>query len=205
MSPSSGDSITVWIQDLKSGNPTAAQKLWERYCLRLTDYARQKLGPKARRVADEEDMALMAFHSFCRGVADKRFPQLDDRSDLWQILLMIAERKTIDHLREQFRQKRGGGQVRGESIFERPGEEDGYRGIEQAIDNDPPPDYAVTALDECRRLLDLLPEEDLRKIAAWKLAGWKNREIAEKLACVNSTVERKLKRIRNIWSEEVER
>ena len=93
MNLSSDNSITVWIQDLKAGNETAAQNLWQRYCQRLTHYARQKLGPMARRVADEEDMALMAFHSFCRGVADGRFPQLSDRNDLWQILLMMAERK----------------------------------------------------------------------------------------------------------------
>lgn len=203
MDLSSGNSITVWIQDLKAGNATAAEKLWQRYCRQLTRYARQKMGPNARRVADEEDMALMAFHSFCRGVADDRFPQLADRDDLWQILLMIAERKTIDHLREQFRQKRGGGNVRGESIFDTPAGDDAYRGIEQAIDNNATPDFAVTALDECRRLLEMLPDEGLRKVASWKLAGWKNREIAEELGCVTATVERKLKRIRNLWSEEV--
>lgn len=59
-------------------------------------------------------------------------------------------------------------------------------------------------MDECRRLLDLLPDETLQQIAAWKLAGWKNREIAEKLGCVTTTVERKLKRIRSLWSDEVE-
>ena len=203
MDLSSGNSITLWIQDLKAGNATAAEKLWQRYCQQLTRYARQKIGTKARRVADEEDMALMAFHSFCRGVADGRFPQLADRDDLWQILLMIAERKTIDHLREQFRQKRGGGNVRGESIFDTPANDNAYRGIEQAIDDNATPDFAVTALDECRRLLEILPNEELRQVASWKLAGWKNREIAEKLGCVTATVERKLKRIRNLWSEEV--
>ena len=103
-------------------------------------------------------MALMAFHSFCRGVADGRFPQLGDRDDLWQILLMIAERKTIDHLREQFRQKRGGGNVRGESVFEITTGENAYRGIEQAIDDSATPDFAVTALEECRRLFDMIPD-----------------------------------------------
>jgi len=202
MNSSAGNSITACIHELKAGDASAAQQLWQRYCLRLTDFARKKIGPVARRVADEEDMALMAFHSLCRGAADGRFPRLDDRDDLWQILLMIAERKTIDHLRDQFRQKRGGGKVRGESIFEAP-DNDNYRGIEQAIDQQTAPDYAVTAMDECRRLLDLLPDETLQQIAGWKLAGWKNREIAEKLGCVTATVERKLKRIRSLWSDEV--
>jgi hypothetical protein len=51
MDLSSGNSITVWIQDLKAGNATAAEKLWQRYCQQLTRYARQKIGTKARRAA----------------------------------------------------------------------------------------------------------------------------------------------------------
>ena len=36
------------------------------------------------RLADEEDVALSAFDSFCRGAEQGRFPRLDDRDDLWQ-------------------------------------------------------------------------------------------------------------------------
>ena len=37
-----------------------------------------------------------AFHSFFRGVAAGRFPQLDDRDNLWRLLVVITARKALD-------------------------------------------------------------------------------------------------------------
>ena len=59
-------SVTQWIGRLKAGDPDAAQKLWERYFRRLVGLARKKLRAAPRRAADEEDVALSAFDSFCR-------------------------------------------------------------------------------------------------------------------------------------------
>src|SRR6266403_2686702 len=75
-------SVTRWIDRLKAGDPDAAQKLWERYFRRLVGLARKKLRAAPRRAADEEDVALSAFDSFCRGAGQDRFPQLHDRLDL---------------------------------------------------------------------------------------------------------------------------
>jgi IS30 family transposase len=50
--------------------------------------------------------------------------------------------------------------------------------------------------------LDLLDDESLRRIASLKLAGYTNSEIAQQLAVVERTVERKLGRIRQQGSEE---
>jgi hypothetical protein len=60
-------------------------------------------------VKDEEDVALSAFDSVIEGVGQGRFPRLDDRDDLWRILVAIARRKVIDELRRQDRGKNGGG------------------------------------------------------------------------------------------------
>jgi hypothetical protein len=54
-------SVTQWIDRLEAGDPDAAQKLWERYFLRLVGLARKKLRAVPRRAADEEDVALSAF------------------------------------------------------------------------------------------------------------------------------------------------
>ena len=194
-------SVTAWLADLKQGQQEAAQKLWQRYCQRLVEMARKKLGYASRRVADEEDVALMAFYSLCDAVQKDRFPRLDDRDDLWQILLVITERKVIDHVRASKRQKRGGGEVRGESVFLNLDQEDLARGIERVMDNEPTPEYAVLAVEQCRDLLETLPSEELRQIALWKLEGWKNKEIAKKVGCITETIERKLRGIREIWSE----
>src|SRR6516164_6398408 len=89
-------SVTPWIDRLKAGDPDAAQKLWERYFRRLLGLARRKLGAAPRRAADEEDVALSAFDSFCRAAEQGRFPRLSDRSDLWQLLVLLTARKAFD-------------------------------------------------------------------------------------------------------------
>jgi hypothetical protein len=43
-----------------------------------------------RRAADEEDVVQDAFHSFFRGVSAGRFPQLNDRDNLWRLLVAIC-------------------------------------------------------------------------------------------------------------------
>jgi DNA-directed RNA polymerase specialized sigma24 family protein len=67
------------------------------------------------------------------------------------------------------------------------------------------PTAAVGALfaEDYERLLDRLGDAELRSIALWALEGYTNAQIAVKLGKVESTVERKLKRIRSLWNEEV--
>ena len=71
---SSDASVTGWIGQLKAGNQEAAQQLWNHYFQKLVRLARARLGGFRRRAVDEEDMALTAFDSFCRGAANGRFP-----------------------------------------------------------------------------------------------------------------------------------
>ncbi len=79
--------VTHWIAQLREGDQVAAQQLWEGYFRRLVGLARGKLQGLPRRAADEEDVALSAFASFCRGVECGRFPQRADRDDLWRLLV----------------------------------------------------------------------------------------------------------------------
>jgi serine/threonine-protein kinase len=62
-------SVTHWISQLRAGEAAAAQKLWEGYFRRMVELARLKLQGLPRRAADEEDVALSAFHSFCQGAS----------------------------------------------------------------------------------------------------------------------------------------
>src|SRR5262245_59300131 len=87
------DSVTRLIVQLKAGQETGVNRLWDRYYHRLVGLARAKLPANCRRGADEEDVALSAFASFCRGVDAGRFPKLDDRDNLWRVLLTIVVRK----------------------------------------------------------------------------------------------------------------
>jgi RNA polymerase sigma factor (sigma-70 family) len=194
--------VSLWIKELKAGNRTAPQKLWEGYFQRLVSLARRKLVGAPRRAADEEDVALSALDSFCRAVGEGRFPRLDDRHDLWQLLVLIAERKAYDLRQHEQRLKRGGGRVQDEAALEGTVEGSTVPGLAQVVGREPTPELAAQVAEECRRLLDALDDEPLRTIALWKLEGYTNDEIAAKLDLSPRTVERKLNRVRRIWAKD---
>jgi DNA-directed RNA polymerase specialized sigma24 family protein len=195
----SGGSVTHWIYQLKDGDPAAAQKLWETYFRRLVGLARKKLLGCRRRAADEEDVALDAFASFCRGAEEGRFPQLADRHGLWRLLVVLTARKAHDLVKHERRLKRGGGKVGGESALGPPGAEGG---IEQVVGNEPSPDFAAQVAEEYQRLLAMLDDDELRSIAVWSMEGCTQPEIATRLGRSLATIERRLALIRGTWEEQ---
>lgn len=199
MNESFEQSITFWIHRLKEGDSAAARPLWEHFFQQLVGVARRRLGSTSRRVSDEEDVAATAFQSLCIGVAEGRFERLDSRDDLWQVLVALASRKAIDQIRKQMTHKRGGGQVRGDSVFFNEGNAPGD--FDQFLSQAPTPDLIATMDEECTSLLALLPDDTMRNIATLRLEGYGNEEIAETLIISPRTVERKLAAIRDCWSQ----
>jgi DNA-directed RNA polymerase specialized sigma24 family protein len=196
-------SVTEWLNALKAGDPAAAQKLWERYFHRLVGLARQKLRAAPRRAADEEDVALSAFDSFCRGAEQGCFPRLHDRQDLWQLLVLITARKAADLAQHERRQKRGGGAVLDEAALAGPADSSAQEApLEQIAGPEPTPAFAAQVAEECRRLLECLDSPELRDVALHKMEGYGNEEIAAQLGCGLRTVERRLRLIRSIWGQE---
>src|SRR5262249_14074170 len=150
-------SVTHWLHQLGASDPAAAQRLWEHYIDRLVRLAGQKLRGTPRLVADEEDVALSAFDSFCRGVARGRFPQLRDRNNLWGLLVLITARKAVDLARHERRQKRGGGRVATEVTQSGAADSSGVESpIDQVVGREPTPEFAAQVAEEYRRLLDRL-------------------------------------------------
>lgn len=199
MSTSSAGSVTHWIGELQAGDDAAALNLWDHYFQRLVSLARQKLEGSPRRAADEEDVALSAFASFCRHAQDGRFPRLRDRDDLWRLLIVITARTALHLVRDEGRQKRGGGVLNQAPPTNGPE----AIGLAQLIGREPAPEFAAQVADECRHLLDELGHGELRSVALWKMEGFTNREIAERLGYVTRTIERKLRLIRRIWAKEL--
>ncbi|QDU25094.1 ECF sigma factor [Anatilimnocola aggregata] len=194
------NSVTMWLQDLQAGEAVAAGRIWQRYYERLVRLAAHKLRTAPRRVADEEDVVLNAFDSFCRGVNGGRFPRLDDRDDLWQVLVMLTARKAINQAKHDQRQKRGGGLTRGESVFSGTSDEP-VAGIDQVVGGEPTPEFAQQVGEEFDQLLASLNDETLRRIALAKLEGYTNDEIAAQLGVRTRTIERKLSLIRDLWGQ----
>ena len=195
------ESVSQWLHLLKEGSPAAAQQLWERYFHRLVGFARAKVQSQPRRAADEEDVALSAFASFFRGAEAGRFPQLADRDDLWRLLVTLTERKAIKQIRDENCQKRGGGAVLAESTLNHPGDSVPV-GLDQLAGNEPTPAFAVQVAEEYRLLLNRLGDPALQAIAISKMEGETVLEIATRLDCAVSTVERRLRLIRQIWESE---
>jgi DNA-directed RNA polymerase specialized sigma24 family protein len=195
------DPVTRWIEGLKAGDEAAVADLWNRYFERLVRLARQKLGTTPRRVADEEDVAVSVFRCLCNGAQHGRLAEMTDRGDLWRVLVTMTMRKTIDQQRRLSGKKRGAGRVRGESVFIRKSGEEGTPGIQQFGDGLPTPLMLTIIEEEGQRLLGALEDPKLRQVALWKLESYTNDEIAEKLRLTTRSVERKLQRIREIWSQ----
>jgi DNA-directed RNA polymerase specialized sigma24 family protein len=179
--------VTHWIGELKAGDAGAAGPLWDRYAEALVRLAREKLGAAPRATADEEDVALSAFHSLCAGAAQGQFPELDDRHDLWRLLVTITVRKAIDHEQHQRRLKRGGGRVRDDD------------GLDRLADPGPTPELAAILSEALDRLFTALRDDTLRRIARLQLEGHTGDEIAALLSCNRRTVVRKLELIRATW------
>ena len=188
-------SVTHWLGELKAGDPAAAQRLWARYFADLVRLARARLRKAPRAAEDEEDVALSAFDSFCTATAQGRFPRLDDRDDLWRVLVTVTERKASDLLRRQRRLKRGGGRVAPEADVAGP---EGDL-LDHLAGTAPTPEFAALVAEEYRRRLAVLPEAALRRVAELKLEGYSNEEIAGRIGLGLRSVVRKLDLIRRTW------
>ena len=191
-------SVTWWVQELQAGDEQAAQKLWQRYFQRMAALARQRLGEGARRVSDEHDVAISVFQSLCEGAERGALASVGGRDDLWRLLATITSRKVAQQLRREGRQKRGGGQVRGDSVFS-----DNDAGFDSMVSPQPSPEFLYELVEEQQGLLASLGDENLRQVALWRFEGWTGEEIAGKMGITRRSVERKLERVRELWKGEL--
>lgn len=193
-------SISRAIVDLKAQNDRGAEKIWRRFFEQLCAYADQRIAPRYRRHFDEHDVANSAFYVLFDGIKKGRFAKLNNREELWQLLTVIAARKACNARKHHDRQKRGGGKVLGGGALSAGIREQLSGFLNCAEPTSPCQQVEQTSQD----LLKILPDDSLRRIALWRLAGYSNAEIAEKLGCVTRTVERKLSLIRMLWARELD-
>lgn len=186
-------SVSHWIKQVKAGEESAATHLWQRYQPQLLDIARRKLNG-GRGPTDEEDVVVDALASFFQRTKGGRFPDLQDREGLWRLLVTITNRKAINQIAHETRQKRGAGKAPGEL------REDATpkTGPETA------PDHAMIVAESLAAMLESLSSDELREIAMAKLEGCSNQEIADRIDYSVPTVERRLRLIRSELQEFVD-
>ena len=204
---SDDDEVSEWIRRIKSGDDDAAQLIWNRYADEIVEVARRSLGDASRRVSDEEDVAMLAMKSLLAGISSGRFPELDNREQLWRLLMVITTRKAAAVIEHDSRQKRGGGLVRGDSAvgFSLESSDPSLlAGFDRFPSEKPAPDLAALMADETHRLIASLPDATAQQIAVLKMEGHTHEEIADKLGCNVRTVERRLKQIRELWQRRID-
>ena len=172
-------SVSHWIQEIKGGNRDAAQDLWERYYRQLVNLARKRFSGSSTRVSDEEDVVSEVFEKFFRFAESGRFPDLSDRDGLWRLLVRMTADKVIDHQRKAARQRRGGGMVRGESVFLSNPNDPEMNAIAQVIGDEPTPEFAAAMTEQVSRMLSMLNEPGLIQLAIGKMQGYDNAELAQ--------------------------
>lgn len=197
---SGADPVSVWIEQLAEADSDAAQALWRHFCSRLTAFARSRLKASTRRVYDEDDAALSAFRSLCRGIESQRFPQITDRDNLWALLVVIASRKITNRHRYDGQQRRNAERTCSGPLALESANATGDV-IGSLLSREPTPEFAAEVADLSEHLLTILPDRDLRQIVLAKLEGHTNEEVAEMMGVTRRTVQRKLEVIRRSWLE----
>ncbi len=110
-------------------------------------------------------------HSFVRGAARQRFPKLQDRDDLWRILVTITARKAVRFKRRRMADKRGGGQVRGESIFVAAGDGANF-GLADVLKAEPSAELAVETAEMFRVLYANLKDPLMEQVVLARIEGY---------------------------------
>ncbi len=201
------ESVTRWIDDLKAGDRDAATKIVDRYFLRVMQLVQRRLPPRVRRAGDEEDVALSALNSLVGRMEEGQFEGVVCRDELWRVLVTISRRKAATHIERETAQKRGAGNVRGDSIFgdDPAGEPPGF---ERFAGNQVEPGAELELRETVERMVGFLQgldDQALLDIAIWKSLDMPDTWIAEQLDCSTKTVERKRRRLREkalLWAEQ---
>lgn len=186
----SQSSVTHWVEAEKAGRD-ASQKLWDRYVDDVVRACEARLPPSLRRSVSGDDLAQEVFGDFFLGLRSHAFPRLNNRRDVKQILLMLAERVTIDHRRRHGAQKAGGGRVVSFTEIARPTGDDAPAAADPAARPESPADEA-----DVRRLLVAfspdLADPLLQDLVCDRMMGFTVEETAARHGISGRSVIRKL-------------
>jgi RNA polymerase sigma factor (sigma-70 family) len=148
--------------------------------------------------SDEEDVTLSVLKSVCFSLRDNTAmaAKAHQSDDLWGLLVLICKRKIANLYAYQRRGKRD--VSRSESLNVYP------ELLEEIQSKEIRPEFLAEFNERVESLFESLEKDMLKEVALSKVHGYTNEEIALKLGCSLSTVERKLRLIREIWSRESE-
>ncbi|MFM8251460.1 MAG: ECF-type sigma factor [Planctomycetota bacterium] len=190
-------SITQWLLELQRGVPQAADEIWKRVYGKLVRTASRYLQKSPDHAVDGEDVAQSAFRKVCVAVMDGRYPDLENREDLWRLLFVATLNRVRRHYRDLKTQKRSHEATSSLEAVD-----------ESLIADLRSPAAEAEMADLIAHLLDRLDQEDpsqrLRKIAILYLDGFSANEIAKSVQRRKTNVLQDLRLIRILWQESEE-
>ena len=139
----------------------------------------------------------------CCAAAAGRFDDLQNRDDLWWLLLAITNQKAVDHIRRETAEKRGSGRVQTEGSLAAGAPAGEGFALDHIIGNAPTPDFLVMLEEQNQRLLGKLRDDRLRRVAICRMEGYTVAEIAAELDVSTRSIERKLQLIRTTWARDL--
>ena len=187
-------SVTRLLHRLRTDDPDAAGEVWRRILRAPAAVGPSQLAALPHRAVDEEDVLVSVFDRFFRAAKQERFARLADRDDLWQILLVLTDARwptTIGGDGGQARRRRLG------SSASRPRSD-----LREFVDREPGPGVRRRLQRPSGPHLSQLGESTTREVALLRMEGYETREIAGHLGISLSSVERKLRVVREVWQEE---
>jgi len=189
------ESITTWVEHLRSGDARAASFLHDRYRADLLRSMRERFPSAMTAAGDEDDLIQSVFCELWTIACGGNLHSVDGRDSFWWFLWTIARNKAVSRIRAANAAKRRG---RGR-ILQFSQVNDSENVIGETVDpHAMPADLIQEFLDQQERLIQLL--EGMEKdVAFFKIEGYKHPSIAAKLGVTVRTVERKVAIIREKW------
>lgn len=195
------ESVSSWIRQLRQGDQQAAHRLWNRYGEALQKIARSRYGFVLNAVFDEQDLAQSVFMSLWKNAESGRLAEVQDRNELWWLLLEITRRRAMARMTYNNASKRKR-QTSGEA--ESAGGTETFNPLHHLTDpRQLSPEVLTILNEEHERFMSLLRDDLTRTVAQLHLEGFSADEIAVKIDLSSRTIVRKLKLIRDLWTREL--
>lgn len=183
-----GGSVTWLIAQAKAGDEAAFAAIHRRYWPKVAALAGSRLKNAPPMPVDAEDIAQRAFIGLHLSFMQSQLPALTTRHQLLALMSHIVACRTINEIRKERAQRRGGDSST-VSVRDLLTEDEATGPLQQAILKDCF-DYYIHGLPR-----------NLRELAILHLAGSTNCEIAEQLGFTVRTTERKVALLRIRWQE----
>ncbi|MDX2038333.1 MAG: ECF-type sigma factor [Isosphaeraceae bacterium] len=160
----------------------AAKLLWSRFFDELCRSASKKLRSLhvPMLMMDQEDVAARAFAKVVRGIEQGRILPYG-RLELLKLLNHAVRQESLNYARKS----------RIEASVDRSGAD-----MADVADPRRPPSDGLLLRERIELRIESLGDEEFQRIACWKMLDYSNAEIASRLDCSLSRVERKLRLIR---------